>query len=469
MNWRNIIGWLAAAILSLLSAAAAQAQAADSGALHITCDDVSVGAVVSINGQAKGECPFDIIVPAGTIALRAVKPVGELRESVFEQSYLIGAGIRKPIEIILSAPQLTERGRALKEQAEKEAAEAKRQAAAAAQAAADAKAAAEKLAQEAAIARADPIADALIQARRTRSGTASSACPDCPGLLDNAAMSTDMPGAGDPVVSGWISEIQQDILRYARGDASFRLPSTQQSLPCEAALASFRKAADIVDFTARSETEKASWITHNGDVSPRIYYRDIRLWPVSGACKDGNLDGVAEAWISANAVIGMPTAGTLMTYPIMIKVKATFSGGSVWGDITRFVRVGATVYSDGVARPDSFDRAYFVRRDDGRDGEAYAEAMATLNRPTDNAEKNKFQAIQSTFVSTDANGKGRVDAFYGKVRANKYGLKNGLLHGWQVNSTSEYKSLAGKTWSWNGQSYCYQNDKLIAGVTECPD
>lgn len=467
MNFRDCSRILLATLAALWIGGVAQAQEAAKGALHITCEGSNEGAEVSIDGVFKGECPFDMFVAEGTIALRAVKPAGELRERVFAQSYRIGGGTRKAIEIILAEPQLNARGIALRAQADKEAAEAKRKAAEAARAVAEAKLAAEKVAQDAAVARADPMADTMIQARRARMGNAASPCPDCPGMLRDAAMSIEMPAAQDPTIASWIGEIQQDILAYARGDAAFRLPAQQLPAPCETALASLRKAAEIVDFTDRSVDEKASWIIRSGDVSPRLYYRDVQLWPISGTCVDGKLEGVAEAWISANAVSGWPTAGVVMTYPVLVKVKAPFASGVVTRFFSRFTRTGAVLYSDGVARPNSFDRAGFARRDNGGDGDPYTEIAAFLDRPTEKAEIDQSEPIYTRSISVDANGIASAYEFYGRSLAFKYMMKNGYFHGWGVTSSLDYKNLAGKSFHVNAETMCNQNNVRMPDTTAC--
>jgi hypothetical protein len=469
MNFRNYSCVFLAVFVALCVGGTARAQEGGKGALHITCEGASEGAAVSFDGVFKGECPFDIIVPEGTIALRAVKAVGELRESVFEQTYRIGGGTRKPIEIILSEPRLNARGLALKAQADKEAAEARLRAAEVARAAAEAKAAAEKAAEAAAVANADMIADKMIQARRARMGTAGSPCPDCLGLLSKAAMSIDMPEGGDPLTVGWIAEIQQDILRYARQDAAFRLPAEQLPAPCESALASFRKVAKLVDFSELSAADKANVISTYGDVSPRRYFRDVRLWPISGTCVDGKLDGVAEAWISANAVLGTRSPGVIMTYPMFIKVKASFSAGVFTRDLSLFSRRGAALSTDGNARPGGSDRVIFTRRNNGGDKEAYSEISAVLDRPTDTLIILSAVPILTQYSTQGADGKGVRMFWYGKVYAGRTDLKNDLAHGWGTNTGNSFKDLPGNTRRMSSEKICYQNNKQIEPTpTECP-
>ena len=109
---------LLAACLMALSSEWAAAQSG-MASLRVRCDGDSAGAAVSINGQFKGECPFDAMVPEGTLKIDARKPTRNEYERVFEQEVRVGAGIIKSIEVVLGREQLTAEGkRALAEQAE---------------------------------------------------------------------------------------------------------------------------------------------------------------------------------------------------------------------------------------------------------------------------------------------------------------------------------------------------------------
>lgn len=96
------------AALTLSEWAAAQSGMAS---LRVRCGGDNAGAGVSINGQFKGECPFDAMVPEGTLKIEARKPTGKEYERVFEQEMRVGAGIIKSIEVVLGREQLTAEGK----------------------------------------------------------------------------------------------------------------------------------------------------------------------------------------------------------------------------------------------------------------------------------------------------------------------------------------------------------------------
>ena len=112
---------LGCVILAVSEWAAAQSGMAS---LRVRCDGDSLGTGVSINGQFKGECPFDAMVPEGTLKIEARKPMGKEHERVFEQEMRVGAGIIKSIEVVLGREQLTaeaKRARAAKDEADRRA------------------------------------------------------------------------------------------------------------------------------------------------------------------------------------------------------------------------------------------------------------------------------------------------------------------------------------------------------------
>lgn len=80
--------------------------------LRISCTDSNEGAVVSINGKVKGECPFDTQVPAGTVTVSAKKTSADgAYEQVFEKELVMGEGVVKKLEIVFGSPVLTETGK----------------------------------------------------------------------------------------------------------------------------------------------------------------------------------------------------------------------------------------------------------------------------------------------------------------------------------------------------------------------
>lgn len=74
---------------------------AQKAVLRVTCEGADAGAEVFINGKVKGECPLDIMVDPGNVEFKAVKPIGETKEAVFEQNFRIGSDVvkRVPVEL----------------------------------------------------------------------------------------------------------------------------------------------------------------------------------------------------------------------------------------------------------------------------------------------------------------------------------------------------------------------------------
>lgn len=82
--------------------------------LRVACDGDNTGAEVSLNGQFKGECPFDLPLAEGSWTLRAVKRDGKERERVYETEFRIASGTVKRLDIELGAAQLTAEGAKVK-------------------------------------------------------------------------------------------------------------------------------------------------------------------------------------------------------------------------------------------------------------------------------------------------------------------------------------------------------------------
>ncbi|MFT4242535.1 MAG: tetratricopeptide repeat protein [Acidovorax sp.] len=105
-----------ALLLAAVLAAPTHAQPAGKAALRFRCDGDNVGAAVHINGQFKGECPFDVGVAEGTLKIRAVKPEGPEHERVFEQEVRVGADTVKNVEVQLGPQRLTAEGQRLRDE-----------------------------------------------------------------------------------------------------------------------------------------------------------------------------------------------------------------------------------------------------------------------------------------------------------------------------------------------------------------
>ena len=84
--------------------------------LRVACDGDNTGAEVSLNGQFKGECPFDLPLAEGSWTLRAVKRDGKERERVYETQFRIASGTVKRLDIELGAVQLTAEGEKTKQE-----------------------------------------------------------------------------------------------------------------------------------------------------------------------------------------------------------------------------------------------------------------------------------------------------------------------------------------------------------------
>ncbi len=97
-------GWMA------LAACLMAGEASAASMLRISCEGDSARAEISINGQFKGECPMDVEVRAGDVRVRAVKNQSIEVERVFEDSFRLGDGVIKRVEIRLGKPQYTAEG-----------------------------------------------------------------------------------------------------------------------------------------------------------------------------------------------------------------------------------------------------------------------------------------------------------------------------------------------------------------------
>ncbi|MGE3474178.1 MAG: hypothetical protein AB7H70_00075 [Rhodospirillaceae bacterium] len=110
--------FFSAAVFAMMTSGAWSAE--KPGALRLACDGASAGAIVTINGEEKGPCPMNILVPAGPIRVHAQKDNEDISVQVFDEAFTLQPGEPRRVDIELSAPKLTEKGLALK-QAEDEA------------------------------------------------------------------------------------------------------------------------------------------------------------------------------------------------------------------------------------------------------------------------------------------------------------------------------------------------------------
>ncbi|MGC4394377.1 hypothetical protein [Hydrogenophaga sp. T2] len=108
---------LAAVALGIAAATPAPAQtppqtaAALPTVLRLLCEEAAAGAAVTLNGEARGECPadgpLDLIVVPGNYRLRAAKPAGPDQERVFEKELRILPGTLPRQEVLLGTARPT--------------------------------------------------------------------------------------------------------------------------------------------------------------------------------------------------------------------------------------------------------------------------------------------------------------------------------------------------------------------------
>ncbi|WP_050475629.1 tetratricopeptide repeat protein [Herbaspirillum rhizosphaerae] len=72
----------------------------DMAVMRVMCEGKTADAQVSVNGVLKGECPLDMEVKAGPIQIRATKKRDEYYDQVFEQSFTLGSGVAKRVEVV---------------------------------------------------------------------------------------------------------------------------------------------------------------------------------------------------------------------------------------------------------------------------------------------------------------------------------------------------------------------------------
>ena len=105
-----------ALLLAIVLSTPVQAQPTGKAALRFRCEGANLGAAVSINGQFKGECPFDVSVFEGSLKIRATKPAGPEHERVFEQNVRVAADSVKVIEVELGPQRFTAEGQRLRDE-----------------------------------------------------------------------------------------------------------------------------------------------------------------------------------------------------------------------------------------------------------------------------------------------------------------------------------------------------------------
>jgi len=84
---------------------------AQTSMVRIMCDGEAASSEVTVNGAFKGGCPIDVQVKAGTVQVNVLKTLDKDHEQVFSDEFRIGEGVVKKLEVILSAPRLTTKGK----------------------------------------------------------------------------------------------------------------------------------------------------------------------------------------------------------------------------------------------------------------------------------------------------------------------------------------------------------------------
>lgn len=81
----------------------APARAATAG-IRVSCDGDSDGAMVTINGVFKGQCPIDIKIAPGNIKLKVYQKVDASRDRAFFAEFLMAEDTMKKVDVVLGPP-----------------------------------------------------------------------------------------------------------------------------------------------------------------------------------------------------------------------------------------------------------------------------------------------------------------------------------------------------------------------------
>lgn len=192
------------ALLILLTASAHAASM-----IRVACTDDAAGAVVSVNGVLKGDCPFDTQVSAGRVVVRAVRTVNAETERVFESSFTIGDDVIKRVDVVLGQPQFSAEG--LRQQAlrrQQQEAEAVRQK--------QAQLEREQKRRQAVAAALAPLAQ---KGAVPGNGSAFKDCEDCPAMV---LVPSTQPG-GEPLAVGQFEITRGQFAKFVR-DTGRQIP-----------------------------------------------------------------------------------------------------------------------------------------------------------------------------------------------------------------------------------------------------
>lgn len=313
--------------------------------LRVHCEGENLGAEVTVNGQFKGECPIDLQISAGSVLLQAVKRHGGERESRFEQEFRLGDGVVKRLELHLDAPQYTQKGREL------EAARLQREREAQQRAAAEQALQKERMLAQARLALEQQVDSLLAETRAWRTGSDTpdnSNCPDCPRHVRPGVSPKEqhLPLGNDAQTNAWIGLLENEINDYIASDGmAFQPPGTAGDWPCPDAQAQTRAISGFVDMAPAQLEEYRRALAAMG-TGANFYYRDVRLWPVQMACKNGMLDGPQDVWAFALQV--SDNTHHLSVTPMLKHLVFQAQSGKVSGPLRISSRMGgaATRYKD---------------------------------------------------------------------------------------------------------------------------
>jgi hypothetical protein len=332
---RSNNGWNALLMLSLLLASTEVV--AQGSMLRISCEGESAGAEVSANGQFKGECPLDMQVNAGKLLLRVIKKVDVGHVRVFEQEVRMGDGVVKRLEIVLGAPELTPEGRKIEDERIQQE-----------QIAAQAREEERRKAAASAKVLIDKRVDQLLQTRRAMRAGQTPECPDCPPLIlppGGRPTRTNLPTFSDREINGWVRAIERELAAYHYNPQdAFRLPSQVQPWPCAGAESDIRRIADLVSLEDETPQKREAYRTATKKLGPgdsTYYYRDVRMWPVQMACKNGKLDGSVDVWVYSMRVSDNPRH--LLAEPSLMHLVFTAANGEPVGALHRVTKAGNSV------------------------------------------------------------------------------------------------------------------------------
>jgi formylglycine-generating enzyme required for sulfatase activity len=185
------------ALLILLTASAHAASM-----IRVACPDDAAGALVSVNGVVKGECPFDTQVNAGRVVVRAVRTTSAETERVFESSFTLGDDVIKRVDVVMGQPQLSAEGvrrQVLRRQQQEAEAARQRQA----------QLEREQQRRQVVVAALEPLAK---QGAVPGNGKAFRDCDDCPAMV---LVPSIQPG-GEPLAVGQFEITRGQFAKFVR-------------------------------------------------------------------------------------------------------------------------------------------------------------------------------------------------------------------------------------------------------------